>query len=280
MSEDLFRLVREYEKRKTSSQNKLIVDHTFPQQKAFILDPSRYVGAQTTVRAGKSTGLSMKFFNKAKQHRRVMLPYIALTRDSARNIMWPILQETADRFKILCDFTESDLTCTVRETESSIKLFGADMKNFIVRLKGIKTPLAAVDECQDFRSHLEDLIDILTARISDYDDGQIAMTGTPGPVPKGFFFEVSQGKHGFAMHKWKVYDNPYMPNIQQTVDDLKRRKGWDDNNPTYRREWHGEWVADADALVYKYNAQLNNYAFIPQNSGSWHYVIARSSWLE
>lgn len=238
-------------------------DTLFPQQDAFVMDLSRLICAQTTVRAGKTTGLGYKFFRAGHKYKRVMMPYIALTRDSAKNIIWPILQEMSDRHKILCDFTEHDLTCTIRKTESSIKLFGADMKNFIPRLKGIKTPLAAVDECQDFRSHLEELIDILISRTSEYADGQVACTGTPGLIPKGYFFNISQGLEGFRTHKWSLFDNPYFPTARDFVDELIKKKMWSIDHPTIQREYFGRWVIDQEARVLHYDEDRNAYDTLP-----------------
>lgn len=250
-----YHAAKELEKRRASVGP--VADMSFKQQALFVLDNSRFCAAQTTRRAGKSTGLGYKFFNAARKHKAVMLPYITLTRDSAYNIVWPILRELNEKHKFGAVLTESNLTATL-PNQSTIKLFGADQKNFVERLRGIKTPLAALDEGQSFRSHIEMLVDdILTPAIADYKDGQIVVTGTPGPVPKGYFFEVSQGKFGFSNHKWTVYDNPYMPDIKATVDDIKSKKGWDDRNPTFRREWLGEWVADTDALVYKFSRELN-----------------------
>lgn len=248
-----------------------IRDSRFKQQDAFIMDMNRLLCAQTTVRAGKTTGLTYKFFRAGHKYKRTMMPYIALTRDSAKNIIWPLLHEVADRHRILCDFTEHDLTCTIRETDSSIKLFGADMKNFIARLKGIKTPIAGVDEGQDFRSHLEALIDILISRTSEYTDGQVVVTGTPGMVPKGYFYELSNGKNGFKTHKWSLFDNIYFPTAQAFVNELMEKKQWTLDHPTIRREYFGEWVIDDESRVLKYHEDRNHY---DQTSALTDYVIA------
>lgn len=180
------------------------------------------------------------------------MPFIGLTRESAKNIIFPAFKEISAKEKLGLEFVESTLTIKV-PGNSTVQLYGADMKNFIDRLRGIKTPCASIDEGQSFRSHLQTLVDdILTPATGDFVDGQVNLTGTPGPVPKGFFFDCSQGKHGFKFHKWGVYDNPYFPNPKQFVADLMVKKGWTSTNPTYRREWLGEWVADNEALVYKF----------------------------
>lgn len=249
-----------------------IRDLSFPKQLAFVDDTSTFVGACCTRRSGKTVGLAYKYINKAKVHSNVMMPYIALTRESAKNIMWPVLQELNHKHNLGGQFLEAELTFKLA-SDKVVKLFGADMINFTDRLRGIKTPLAAIDEMQSFKSHVEFLVDdVLTPAISDYPDGQIAATGTPGPVPKGYFYDLSIGKLGFSVHNWTVYDNPYMPNSKQFVADLMQKKGWSEAHPTYRREWLGEWVADPDALVYKFNNINNTVKDLPDRP-QWLYVL-------
>lgn len=249
-----------------------IRDKRFIQQDQFVMDLSRQVCACTTVRAGKTTGLALKHFRACHKYQNVMTPYIALTRDSAKNIMWNMLQEVSDRYKIQCDFSLHDLTCTIRKTGSSIKLFGADMQNFIGRIRGIKTPLASVDEGQEFRSHIELLIEnILIARTAEYPDGQVVLTGTPGPIDKGYFYEASLGKFGYSTHFWSLFDNPYFPTAKQFVMELKQKKGWADDNPTLLREYYGRWVLDLDVLLVRYLEAKSHFETLPVNH--WNYIL-------
>lgn len=248
-------------------------DPKFPKQDAFVTDPARYIAAQCTRRAGKSNGLALRFGRTLKKYPGCFCPYIALTRESARNIMWDILQEWDDRFKIGARFTIANLTMTTPD-ESRLQLFGADMKNFIKRLKGIKTPGAAIDEAQDFGTHITQLVDdVLAPTIADYSDGWLALTGTPGPVPIGLFHDITRlRKYGYNIHKWSIFDNPYMPDAAQFVEDYRLKKGWDKQHPTYLREWMNEWVLDLEALVFKYQASLNHFDAAPP-SNHWEYVI-------
>lgn len=251
-----------------------IEDIAFPEQDAFVKDMSRFVAALCTRRAGKSNGLSLRYFRTLNKYPGCFCPYIALTRESARNIMWDILQEQDERFKIGAKFTESNLTMTTRQG-SRLQLFGADMKNFIKRLRGIKTPGAAIDEAQDFGSHITSLVeDILEPSISDYSDGWLALTGTPGPIPHGLFYEITeQKKYGYSVHSWSLFNNPYLPNARAFVEELIKKKGWDSNHPTLLREWYGQWVLDLDALVFKYDASKNSFASLPPLTDRWRYVI-------
>ncbi len=174
--------------------------------------------------------------------------------------MWPVLQEQDEKFKIGCTFTESNLTVT-HPNGARIQLFGADMKNFIRRLKGTKTPGAAIDEAQDFGSHLESLVDdVLTPTLTDYADSWLAITGTPGPVPMGYFYEITQQrKHGFSFHSWTLLENPYLPNAPEFIKDLKQKRQWEDDNPTLLREWRNQWVLDVESLLIKYKEDINAY---------------------
>jgi hypothetical protein len=233
----------------------------FVRQDAFVHDQSRFLAALCTRRAGKSNGLARRYLNTMRKYPRSLCVYLALTRDSAKNIMWEMLKEHTEEEKISAEFTEHNLTMTLNDNGARLQLFGADMKNFIRRLKGIKTPAAGIDESQDFGSHLITLVDdVLTPAIIDYPDGWIALTGTPGPIPFGYFYEVTdRGMYGFSVHNWSIYDNPYIEDAEGFVNNLIQKKQWAPDNPTLLREWKGRWVLDLDALVFKYKKEKNDY---------------------
>lgn len=239
-------------------------DESFAKQDLFVTDTSRFVAAQCSRRAGKTNGLALKFFKAMDKHPGSLCLYIALTRESARNIMWPVLQEHAEKLQLPIIFTESNLTAT-HANGSRLQLFGADMKNFIRRLKGIKTPGAAIDEAQDFGAHLQTLVDdVLTPTLTDYEDSWLALTGTPGPVPSGYFYEVTALKrYGFSVHHWTLLDNPYLPNASAFIKELKVKRAWDDRHPSYLREWCNQWVLDTESLLIKYSEDKNHYDELP-----------------
>ncbi len=249
-----------------------IRDESFPEQDAFVNDRSQFLAAICTRRAGKTNALAIRFLRTMKEYPNSMSRYIALTRDSAKDIMWPVLQEMDDRFSLGAHFTEHNLTMTL-PNGASLKLFGADLKNFIRRLKGAKSPAVAIDEAQDFGDHITTLIDdVLTPTLADYPNSWLALTGTPGPIPRGLFFDVTENKIAdYAIHKWSLYQNPYLPNAQEFVDKLKARKKWDERNPTYLREYKGIWVLDLESLLIRYDEGLNHYNERPH--AHWNYIL-------
>lgn len=246
---------------------------SFPKQDAFVYDTSRFLAALCTRRAGKSNGLARRYLKTMQKYPRSLCVYLALTRDSAKNIMWEMLKEHTEEEKIKATFTEHNLTMML-ENGSKLQLFGADMKNFIRRLKGIKTPGAGIDEAQDMGPHLITLVDdVLTPATIDYPDGWLALTGTPGPIPFGYFYDVTdKGLFGFSVHRWSIYDNPYIQDAEAFVQNLIDKKKWEPNNPTLLREWKGQWVLDLDALVYKYNPKKNHYETCDY-SRDWEFVV-------
>ncbi len=262
----------EAKKRNRTPLLERLVDNQFPKQRAFVLDQNDFISALCTRRAGKSYGLGLRLFRAALRHPGSVSPYIGLTRESAHNIMWPVLSHINRRFGINAAMAESDLTLRL-SNGSTVKLFGADMKNFIERLRGGKYAEAQIDEGQSFRSHLSTLIDdILTPALGDL-RGSLVLTGTPGPIPSGPFFDASNGGSGYSPHAWTLYENPYFPKPHEFVQRLMEKKGWTDQNPTYLREYQGKWVIDLDALVYKFKADRNQYDALPIGI-KWSFVVA------
>lgn len=252
------------------------LDPNFAVQNALINDTSRYIVAQCSRRAGKTNGIALKFFKTLEKYPGSQCVYLSLTFDSARDILWPVLQELNARYKLGCTFVESKLWMT-HPNGAKLKLMGADMKNFIKRLKGRKYPGVAIDEAQDFGAHLQSLVDdVLTPSISDYADGWLLLTGTPGPVPQGYFFQITQErKYGYSYHGWTLFENPYMPNPREFVEDLKKKREWDDENPTLKREWLNNWVLDVNSLWIRYIESKNHYQSLPTlpNNKPWNYIM-------
>lgn len=263
-------------KRKKSSVIKpILLEENFPKQNAFIEDNGRFLVAQCSRRAGKTNGLAIRFFKTLEKYPNSQCVYLGLTLDSARDIMWPVLQEINDKYQMGCKFLESRLTMT-HPNGAKLRLLGADMSNFIKRLKGRKYPGVAIDEAQDFGPHLQSLVnDVLTPSISDYADGWLALTGTPGPVPQGYFFDITQNrKYGFSYHAWTLIDNPHMPEPAKFIADLKARYEWEDNHPTLMREWKNNWVLDAQSLWIRYNEKTNHYIQLPDiKPAKWNYIL-------
>jgi hypothetical protein len=245
----------------------------FPKQDAVLNDPNRFIAVQCSRRAGKTNALARKFKKAMDLHPKGQAIYLALTVESARDIMWPVLQEFNDREGWGWEFRETDLTCT-HPNGSKLRILGADMKNFIKRLKGRKFIAVGIDEAQDFGPHLQSLIDdVLTPSLIDYTDSWLALTGTPGPVPVGYYFEVTQNKrYGYSYHEWTLLDNPYIHDAEGFIADLCKKREWDSNHPTLLREYRNKWILDVQSLWVRYSEAKNHFDVLPPND-TYHYIM-------
>lgn len=239
-------------------------DLAFGKQEAFLEDPARIKAALCTRRAGKSYAGAIFLIEGALETPGSLSPYIALTRDSARTIMWPTLELMNRQLGLGAEMLEARLTMKFKNG-SEIFLRGADQKNFIERLRGPKYKRAVIDEAASFSEHIQSLVDdVLYPALADL-NGQLALFGTPGPKPHGFFYDITAKRGRIPVHRWSVLDNPFMPNSKQFIADMMQMRGWTDQNPTYRREWLGEWIQDVDSMVYKFDRHRNTVDSIPED---------------
>jgi hypothetical protein len=158
---------------------------------------------------------------------------------------------------------------------SKISIEGAKDKNEIEKVRGWKLRKAYIDECQSFRSYIKDLVnDIITPALRDL-RGELYLTGTPGPIPAGYFYDCSHSKK-WENHKWTAFDNPHMhdppeKDLEETLREERDLKGITELDPSYQRETFGTWIEDYDSLVYKYKDAINDYNIMPK--GDYVYIM-------
>lgn len=72
---------------------------SFPLQYAFTEDKAPFVAAQCSRRGGKSTGLAIRFLKTMEKHPKSTCIYLALTLESALEIMMPVFNELNDKYQ-------------------------------------------------------------------------------------------------------------------------------------------------------------------------------------
>lgn len=245
----------------------------FTPQLALFDDPAPQKAACCTRRAGKSHVAGSALIDAAYSMPNVDTLYLGLTRRSSKSIMWPKFSEINALLKDKpLTLKESDLVVGT-PNGSRVWVMGADMENLADRLRGNKFKRVIIDEAQSFGPHLQYLIDdVLEPALLDL-QGDLWLIGTPGPVPQGIFYDALVSPHStFSRHSWSLLNNPHLPHAAQWLENLKKRKGWTDENPTYRREYLGQWCLDSDSLVYKFSPDRNKAPRLPDGH-TWHYVL-------
>jgi hypothetical protein len=57
--------------------------------------------------------------------------------------------------------------------------------------------------------------------------------------------------------------NPYIAEAESEMAAVQREYGWGKDDPTFRREWLGEWCYSSDSLVYAYDSARNDADMLP-----------------
>ena len=271
-------LIAEIQKRKTKAEKPQFVfkDFCFDKQVEFFRGKGvRFRTAVCSRRAGKTVGIAADMIDAALDEDEANLLYITITQQQARAIIWSDLIKIVEEYELDCKTDNVRLTITF-PNKSKIYIAGAKDRTEIEKFRGWKLKKCYIDECQSFRSYLTELInDIIIPALRDK-RGQLYLTGTPGPVKAGVFYEYSQSKN-WRSHHWTAFDNPYMHSppdldLEEVLTEERIIRGIDESDPSYIRETFGKWVEDKDALVFKFSKAKNVYTELP-TQGEWNYII-------
>lgn len=234
------------------------IEELHPKQREFCDQNVKKKAARCGRRAGKSRGLAAWFYEGMESHPGESNIYITVTRSKAREVMWTNgLERMRKQYNLPIRITGEDGQLKVRHKNgSSLWLLGVPDKGEIDKVRGGYYWRAAIDEAQAFPDWLGELVeDALEPALMDL-NGELAMTGTPGPTSAGYFFEVTEGQRlGWTTHHWTALDNLYLPDAEAYIE--RKRLELGDNNPTFLREWMGQWCNDPSALIYPFEFPRN-----------------------
>lgn len=246
--------------------------YCFPKQLAFIRDPARFKTACCSRRAGKSIGAAVHLLYTAVTFPGCACLFFTVTRAHAKRIIWGALKTLNKLFRLRGVENESELTIKF-PNGSTIYVSGAKDKTEIAKYLGFPLKLVYGDEAQSFRAYLRELIDeAIAPTLLDW-AGTMVLMGTPGPVPIGYFYEMTQSTT-WSNHHWTLYDNePLRRQLaalvegattpEQLVADECARRKLPIDHPSIQRHFFGKWKNDSNALVFHWNKLLNDLLKIP-----------------
>jgi len=253
-----------------------------PPQLAFVKSRARRLLARCSRRAGKTTGIDDRMLTIAMEPPYAPQLYVTLTRLNAKQIVWGDLLRANHEHGLGGEPNHSELILKMPRG-ADIVLAGANNEREIAKIRGKKFKGANVDELQSIpdRIAVPLIDDVIGPALLDY-GGYLALTGTPGPILGGLFYDADEGKRKgeFEHHRWTLRDNVYLPAVVagRTADEILQEvlaeHGWDANNPTFRREYLGEWVRDDDALALHYDPIRNACSAEATRRPGWVYVVA------
>lgn len=272
-----------------------VLDRGFTEQRDFILDQERHKVLLAPRRAGKSYGVGLHLVHTMMVRPGANTIYICRTREKSREILWDELRRLDRDFEIKLKFSETFLGGWA-PNGSKFRLRGCETMADIDQFIGEAFDLVVLDEGASHHPLLIDrLIDkALEATLGDT-LGTMILTGTPGPILAGRFYNTSgepafeikdvkdddgvpvrlamsrpfrerahtkwaQVVFGWSYHFWTRKENtsPRGKHLWAEALRIKLINQWSDDNPLWMREYLGRWVPDGGNLVYNtFNPEKN-----------------------
>jgi phage terminase large subunit len=260
-----------------------LFDPAFPQQQAFVNDPSNLKALWCTRRAAKSYTAGLYMVSEALKNPSSNVLFIGLTRASAKAIVWKdILMAINKRHGLRIRFNKSDLTAMF-SNGSQIHVTGVDNdENEMLKLLGKKYRLVCIDEASMYSVDVRNLVyGVLRPAMVDPNvdgmRGTICLFGTSSNFPRGLFFDITTGKEqGWSLHQWSALDNPYVAKQwKEELEEIARDRPLYLETPQYKQFYLNQWSVDDTKLVYRFNDGRNVYKSLPQELSpeGWRFVL-------
>jgi len=273
-------ILAELERRKQAASAKMdfnFEDYCFDEQiKFFRGEGKRFRTAVCSRRSGKTVGVAADMIDTCIKEDGSTCLYITMTKQNVRNIIWTDLMKIIEDFKLEAKVDNTRLSIKF-PNGSKIACEGVKDRHEIEKMRGWKLKKAYLDEAQSFRPYLKDLVkDIIIPALRDH-RGTLYMTGTPGPVLAGPFYEYTQSDMWDNYH-WTAFENPHMHDpangldLEATLQEERELFDIDVTDAGYQRETYGLWVEDLNSLVFKFDKRRNTYESLPKE-GEWYYIF-------
>lgn len=246
-------------------------DVLFGPQLAFVRDAAMFADACCSRQAGKSTGIAAWLLDGPLADGAPPSLYLTRTRKAAKRIIWQPMIDLNRTHDLGYVPNASDLVMK-RGDVPLVYVGGVDTKDEIDKWRGTPWGRVAIDEAQALPEHVRDLVENALMPSLMRHRGKIRLIGTPAPVPTGYFYGVTQSPR-WSHHAWTMWENPYLPDPQATLNEVLATRGMEITHPSVQREWFGRWVLDRDALVVQFDAALNTFDVLPDCRAPWEYVF-------
>lgn len=255
------------------------LDLMTPAQVALATDPAKFKAGLWGRRSGKTIGVGLDFVDGMQQVPGSLNLYVALTMTSAREILWEPLKALNVRHGWGLRFNDTLMVVTYRNG-SRLMVRGADDRNELEKLRGMKFHKIRIDECGAMKpANLRYLVEeVLEATLMD-SDGDVWLLGTPTAQCFGYFYDITTGTlPGYSVHHSTAKDNPHV-NFHRFVygpGGLLERRNWTEDNPIFRREYLAEWVVDNERLVFRFARPRNVIEALPElrQTDRWYRTLA------
>jgi hypothetical protein len=271
-----------------------VLDDLFPKQRDFLNANIRQKALICGRRAGKTETLARGCLDSLGRYPGAdqFTGYVTLTKGtSMRNIDGILVKLIAEHNLPINPTNRNGQRIFEHENGHKLWVGGADTRSKADRYRGNKWRRFIIDEAGTFPSDtIGYLIDeAMWPALSDL-EGDLIVSGTPGPLEEGFFWKITTPEGDrpvmpgedvipqWPTWHWTAWDNPHHPAFHNDVFFAaeRERKGWTVNSPGYKREWMGLWATDRDAVIYKYERHRHDFTELPtlELGESWEYILS------
>lgn len=230
----------------------------FPKQHAYVMCSEPVITNHGARRCGKSSANARRLLRHAPRNPGGLSFFAAKDGKTAKRIIGATIRELNNEFELGLQWSASDNTFFA-PNGYGVWLLGLDDDGEADKLRGSAHGLVdgVIDECATIRD------DVLRYAVLECalpalgeNAGRLALSGTPGPLLSGFFYDQCQARRNFH---WDARDNPYLKvgGERYLQNALKNNPGWTWRTPQFQREYLGLWCEDVDALIYPYLAARN-----------------------
>lgn len=222
--------------------------HDFQQK--VLLSKDRYIYLMAGRRAGKSEADVKKAVSTAidREDARILLIGLSFTR--CIEVFWqPIVQLLGDLGIEVLSHNRSEGTLKLNNN-SEIHFHGNTTVDERDKIRGSKWDVVIIDEVQNQKALPILINEIIEPTLLDR-KGQLILSGT-GPKVRGTYWEELWTNNVNALKlNWNISHNPFIPDYEKVLEDIKRDKGLSDTSPLFLREYLGKISYDDDALVFR-----------------------------
>jgi hypothetical protein len=224
----------------------------FSEQLKLLADPARKKSVLGSRRCGKSFVVAIILLVSALENPHTLNAFFGETLGTAVDSVWrPYIMRLNECLLLGGVPANHELSFA---NGSRVQCKGLDANRYeIDKIRGKAFKSLIIDEAATQRNvDLQYTIDAVVRPALQDHRGTVVLIGTPGQIPRDFFWEVTTGQvPGWSNHRWLTPQNPVQ--AQAYYDDIAELSAADPDfmtSPLYRREYLGEWCADEGLLCY------------------------------
>ena len=225
----------------------------YDKQRSIMMDVNKFrkMIAITSRRTGKTT-VSSGIITQEAATPNSNITYINLTFSNAIQQIFDKVIMYSESIGLIISKSSKSEGIIEWANGSVLKICGNSNNAEADKLRGFNCRLAIIDEIGHQRNCDYLINEVLLPQMVDYPDSTILLCGTPSRLPRHFSTDIFNDKtNSWKKYHFTMFDNPFISNPQQFIEDLCHDKGLSIDSPFIQREYYGEFKEDTECIIFK-----------------------------